>query len=125
MTICQEMRTLKDEKSVFTFNLWDDLPMFGDGDSDFNKHLESFHVCLLVIGEKLRLFARRLKGTHRRCYDMFAKEAKHSGDYEDKPSVVFDRVIAAPDAPFNFPEIGRGANLRWLEAQRRWSSCMS
>ena len=124
MTICQEMRTLKDEKSVFTFNLWDDLPMFATATLTSTSTWNRF-MCVLVNGEKLRLFARRLKGTHRRCYDMFAKEAKHSGDYEDKPSVVFDRVIAAPDAPFNFPEIGRGANLRWLEAQRRWGSCMS
>ena len=44
-----ELRNFKDEKSVFTYSLRDDLRVFGDGDSDLDKHLESFQdVCLVV-----------------------------------------------------------------------------
>ncbi|CAE7778267.1 unnamed protein product, partial [Symbiodinium pilosum] len=79
-----ELRSVKEEtSSVFTFNLRDDLPVFGDGDSDLDKHLESFQdVCLVVEPkngrEKLQSFARALKGTLRRCYDTIVKEAKLS-----------------------------------------------
>ena len=101
-----ELKSLRSEKSVFTFNLKDDLPIFGDGDTDLDRHLESFQdVCLVVKPssdrEKLRLFARTLKGTRRRCYDTIVKEAKSSGDYEVRPNVVYDRVVAALDASFH------------------------
>ncbi|CAE7912102.1 unnamed protein product, partial [Symbiodinium sp. KB8] len=94
----EQLKSMREEKSVFTYSLRDDLPVFGDGDSDLDKHLEAFSdVCMVVKlkgdREKLRLFARTLKGTRRRCYYTIIKEAKHnSGDYESKPASVFDRV---------------------------------
>ena len=62
--------TLKEGKSAFTYSLRDDLPVFGDGDSDLDKHLEAFQdVCLAVKPKndrvKPRLFARIVKGTRR------------------------------------------------------------
>ncbi|CAE7820165.1 unnamed protein product, partial [Symbiodinium sp. CCMP2456] len=102
----EQLKSMREEKSVFTYSLRDDLPVFGDGDSDLDKHFEAFHdVCLVVKPkgdrEKLLLFARSLKGVRRRCYDTIIKEAKSNGDYEAKPASVFDRLVAALDASFH------------------------
>ena len=102
---------------MFTFKLKDDLPIFGDGDTDLDRHLESFQdVCLVVKPssdrEKLRLFARTLEGTRHRCYDTIVKEAKSSGDYEVRPSVVYDRVVAALDASFHESDEAKAMKAR-------------
>ena len=102
---------------MFTFNLKDDLPIFGDGDTDLDRHLESFQdVCLVVKPssdrEQLRLFARTLKGTCRRCYDTVVKEAKSNGDYEARPNVVYDRVVAALDASFHESDEAKAMKAR-------------
>ena len=112
-----ELKSLRGEKSVFTFNLKDDLPIFGDGDTDLDRHLESFQeVCLVVKPnndrEKLRLFARTLKGTRRRCYDTIVKEAKSNGDYEARPNVVYDWVVAALDASFHESDEAKAMKAR-------------
>ena len=95
----------------------DDLPIFGDGDTDLDRHLESFQdVCLVVKPssdrEKLRLFARTLQGTRRRCYDTIVKEAKSNGDYEARPNVVYDRVVAALDASFHESDEAKAMKAR-------------
>ena len=113
----EQLQSLKEQKSVFTYSLRDDLPVFGDGDADLDKHLEACQdVCLVVKPkndrEKLRLFARTLKGTRRRCYDTIVKESKHNGDYEAKPSAVFDRVVAALDASFHESDEAKAMKAR-------------
>ena len=113
----EQLKSMREEKSVFTYSLRDDLPVFGDGDSDLDKHLEAFSdVCMVVKPkgdrEKLRLFARTLKGTRRRCYDTIIKEAKHNGDYESKPASVFDRVVAALDASFHESDEAKAMKAR-------------
>ena len=90
---------------------------FGDGDLDLDKHLEAFQdVCLVVKPKndraKLRLFARTLKGTRRRCYDTIVKESKHNGHYEAKPSAVLDRVVAALDASFHESDEAKAMKAR-------------
>ncbi|CAE7786512.1 unnamed protein product, partial [Symbiodinium necroappetens] len=113
----EQLKSMREEKSVFTYSLRDDLPVFGDGDSDLDKHLEAFSdVCMVVKPkgdrEKLRLFARTLKGTRRRCYGTIIKEAKHNGDYESKPASVFDRVVAALDASFHESDEAKAMKAR-------------
>ena len=113
----EQLKSMREEKSVFTYSLRDDLPVFGDGDSDLDKHLEAFSdVCMVVKPkgdrEKLRLFARTLKGTRRRCYDTIIKEAKHNGDYESKPASVFDRVVALLDASFHESDEAKAMKAR-------------
>ena len=113
----EQLKSMREEKSVFTYSLRDDLPVFGDGDSDLDKHLEACSdVCMVVKPkgdrEKLRLFARTLKGTRRRCYDTIIKEAKHNGDYESKPASVFDRVVAALDASFHESDEAKAMKAR-------------
>ncbi|CAE7883936.1 unnamed protein product [Symbiodinium microadriaticum] len=113
----EQLKSMREEKSVFTYTLRNDLPVFGDGDSDLDKHLEAFSdVCMVVKPkgdrEKLRLFARTLKGTRRRCYDTIIKEAKHNGDYESKPASVFDRVVAALDASFHESDEAKAMKAR-------------
>eukprot|EP00439_Symbiodinium_sp_Y106_P023279 s6151_g2.t2 len=53
-----------------------------------------------------------LKGTRRRCYDTIVKESKHNGDYEAKPSAVFDRVVAALDASFHESDEAKAMKAR-------------
>ena len=61
----EQLKSMREEKSVFTYSLRDDLPVFGDGDSDLDKHLEAFSDVGMVVKpkgdrEKLRLFACNL-----------------------------------------------------------------
>ena len=74
--------------------------------SRLERHMEAFaDVCAIVkpgnARERLRLFGRTLKGTRRRCYDTIIKEAKATGEHEDQPALVVDRVVAALDASFH------------------------
>ena len=126
---------------MFTFNLKDDLPIFGDQDVDLERHMEAFaDVCAIVkpsnARERLRVFGRTLTGTRRKCYDTIIKEAKATGEHEDKPALVFDRVVAALDASFHETDEAKAMKARakfdHLEKRERrsksskllgWSAC--
>ena len=44
----EQLKSLKREKSVFTYSLRDDLRVIGDGDADLGQHLKAFQdVCLV------------------------------------------------------------------------------
>ena len=89
----EQLKSLKGEKSVFTYSLRDDLRVLGDGDADLGKHLEAFQdVCLLR-------------------YDREGCQAQR-GLYEAKPSAVFDRVIVALDASFHESDEAKAMKAR-------------
>ena len=80
-------------RSLFTTKHHYQVPTFGDGDSDLDKHLAEFaHYCKVASpsvtisdGDKLQLFATTLTGAKKKLYDDLYLETLESGEFLRNP----------------------------------------